>query len=256
MQNAATPLCNMDWSFWAVFVASVAVVLSQIPPIHVILKRAKLDLELYSKIYITHRLGNPNLQLHLILNNIGGRRVRVKNINVSISRDGIHSIELPAQTYLQNQNDQNAVLFTAISLHPKDEWAHTTNFLEYFNRDDEKAYQRIEGDLLADLRSHEKEVQGESAGGSDHLYEHPDELVQPAFEFFENHFFWKAGEYSMAINVVTDSKSVDIKKHYRFTVFESNTETLTSIKEYFKYGGGLYWNPSIPTSVILEVAET
>ena len=83
MQNAATPL-YFDWSFWAVIIALIAVVLSQIPPIHIILKRARLDLELYSKLSITHKLGNPNLQLHLILNNIGGRRVRVKNINVSI----------------------------------------------------------------------------------------------------------------------------------------------------------------------------
>src|SRR5690606_16295838 len=99
MQNVAMPL-YMDWSFWAVVVASIAVLLSQLPPIHVIYKKAKLDLELYSKISITHKLGNPNLQLHLILNNIGGRRVRVKDINVAISRDGIHLINLPAQNYL------------------------------------------------------------------------------------------------------------------------------------------------------------
>ena len=82
MQNVAAPL-YMDWSFWAVVIAFAALVLSQLPPIHVMLKRAKLDLELYSKISITHKLGNPNLQLHLILSNIGGRRVSVTDIKVS-----------------------------------------------------------------------------------------------------------------------------------------------------------------------------
>jgi hypothetical protein len=254
MQNAVTSL-YMDWSFWAVIVALTAVVLSQIPPIHVILKRAKLDLELYSKLSITHKLGNPNLQLHLILNNIGGRRVRVKDISVTLSRDGTNVIDFPAQNYLQNQNDQNTVLFTTFSLDPKNEWAHITNFLRSFGREDEKAYQKIEGDLLADFRSYQKEKKGNASAESEEAYEHPSNLVQPASDFFEKHFCWKTGEYNMTISVVTDSKSADISKNYRFTIFESHTETLASIKEHFKYGGGLYWNPKIQTSVILEVTE-
>jgi hypothetical protein len=254
MQSVGTPL-YMDWTFWAVVVASVAILLSQIPPIHVILKKAKLDLELYSKISITHKLGNPNLQLHLILNNIGGRRVRVKDINVSLSRDGTHVIDFPAQNFLQNQNDQNTVLFTTFALDPKSEWAHITNFLKFFGRDDEKEYQKIEGDLLADFRAHQKEKKGRSDVEPEDFYEHPNELVEPALQFFEKMFCWKAGEYNMSINVVTDSKSADITKKYRFTVFESHTETLASIKEHFKYGGGLYWTPKIQRSAILEVAE-
>jgi len=43
-----------DWTFWAVLVAAIAIILSQIPPIHVLIKRAKLDMELYSRINITH----------------------------------------------------------------------------------------------------------------------------------------------------------------------------------------------------------
>jgi hypothetical protein len=39
MQNVATPL-YMDWSFWAVVVAFIAMLLSQLPPIHVLLKKA------------------------------------------------------------------------------------------------------------------------------------------------------------------------------------------------------------------------
>lgn len=155
MQDIAIPL-YMDWKFWAVVISFAALVLSQLPPVHIMLKRAKLELELYSKISITHKLGNPNLQLHLILNNIGGRRVRIKDIKVSISKDGKHLMELPAQNYLQNQNDQNTVLFTTFSLNPSDEWAHITNFLNFFSRDDEKEYQEIEGSLLADFRAHKK----------------------------------------------------------------------------------------------------
>jgi len=124
----------LNWSFWAVVVAAIAVVLSQIPPIKELLKKGKLDLEVYSKTSITHRVGNPNLQLHLILSNVGGRNIRIKDITVSISRDGNNLATLPAQNYLQNQNDQSTLLFTTFSLKPGEEWAHITNFLNFFNR--------------------------------------------------------------------------------------------------------------------------
>jgi hypothetical protein len=48
----------MDWSFWAVVVAAIAIVFSQLPPIHYLIKKVKIDLELYSKISITHKVGN------------------------------------------------------------------------------------------------------------------------------------------------------------------------------------------------------
>lgn len=254
MQNVAIPI-YMDWSFWAVIVAITALVLSQIPPIHILLKRAKIDLELYSKLSITHKLGNPNLQLHLILNNIGGRRIRVKDINVSISRDGNEIVKLPAQNYLQNQTDKNNVLFTTFALEPSQEWAHITNFLNFFNREDEKEYQKIEGSLLSDFREHQNKIKEKTKKETDEFYEHTHELVEPALRFYEKHFCWKAGEYSMSINILTDVPSANITKKYRFTIFESHTETLSSIKEYFKYGGGIYWNPDIQSSVILEVNE-
>ena len=49
-----------DGSFWTAF---VAIVLSQLPPIKLLLKRAKVDVELYSKILVFHKVGNSNVQI-------------------------------------------------------------------------------------------------------------------------------------------------------------------------------------------------
>ena len=57
MVESEIPL-YFNWSFWAVVVAAIAVFLSQIPPIKELIKSAKLDFEVYSKISITHKLGN------------------------------------------------------------------------------------------------------------------------------------------------------------------------------------------------------
>ena len=74
--------CN--WTFWAVFIAALALLLSQLPPIHMLLRRAKLEIEIYSRIHITHKLGNPNLQFHLIPNNVGGKTIKIKGITSTI----------------------------------------------------------------------------------------------------------------------------------------------------------------------------
>ncbi len=221
MAQVTTPL-YLDWSFWAVVVAAVAVLLSQLPPILQWFKKAKLDIELYSKISITHKVGNPNLQLHLIINNIGGRKIRIKDISIELKRDGAPLTTLPAQNYLQNQNDQSTLLFTTFSLKPTEEWEHIINFLNFFSRDDENEYRSIEEKMLADFRSKR-----------DALTEEPkkpieinEDLVQPFHAFFERHFIWNIGEYQLKINIITDKENASISKNYRFTVFESHTGQL------------------------------
>lgn len=250
MEEITTPL-YLDWSFWAVVVAALAVLLSQLPPIHVWFKKARLDIEPYSKISITHKLGNPNLQLHLIINNAGGRKVRIKDISASIIREGTLVATLPAQNYLQNQNDKNTLLFTTFTLKPTEEWAHIINLLNFFNRDDENEYRAIEARMLADFREKRAALTEEPKTP----IEINDELVQPFHNFFNRHFIWNAGEFHMKVNVTTGQEKENVIKVFRFTVFESHTGQLKAISEQYKYGGGIWWDPNIPTNVILEIKE-
>lgn len=251
MENAI-PL-YLNWSFWAVIVATLALVLSQLPPISSLIKKAKLDLELYSKIAITHKVGNPNLQLHLIISNIGGRKVKIKAINASLKKDNKHLVTLPAQNYLQNQADKNTVLFTPITLMQNNEWAHIINFLNFFSRDEEIKYNELETKMLFDYRKRSNLTKKNE--DDPELIELSEDVVAPAIPFFDEHFLWKTGEYLLELTVITDKKSTDITKNYRFTIFETQENQLKSITEYFKYGGGFWWNPEIPTNIILEIKE-
>src|SRR5438093_1562153 len=139
MQQAGVPL-YLDWSFWAVTVAAIAVILSQLPPIHQLVRPGKLVMEVYSRIAITQKIGNPNLQLHVILTNAGGRSARIKGITLRVRRDGKDLVVLPAQNYLQEPNDKTTLLFTSFSIKPKEEWAHIVNCFGIFSRADEKKY--------------------------------------------------------------------------------------------------------------------
>jgi hypothetical protein len=250
LEEVTIPL-YLNWSFWAVVVAAIAVLLSQLPPMRVWFRKAKLDLELYSKISITHKVGNPNLQIHLLLSNIGGRKVRIKDISASLTRDGALVATLPAQSYLQHQNDQSTLLFTTFSLKPNEEWAHIVNLLNFYNRDDENEYRSMEGKMLADFRQKRAAIAEEPKTP----LEIDNALVKPFHDFFNSHFIWNAGEFQLTVNVATDQQKANISTSYRFTVFESHTDQLKAITEHYKYGGGIWWDPNIQTSVILEIKE-
>jgi hypothetical protein len=67
----------LNWTFWSFAVALVALAFSVGPLLWRLLRPPKLELELQDRIALTHKVGNPNLQAHFIVRNVGGRAVRV-----------------------------------------------------------------------------------------------------------------------------------------------------------------------------------
>ena len=250
MQEAASAPQYLDWSFWAVVVAAVAVALSQLPPIHLLLKKAKLDFELYSRIHITHKVGNPNLQLHLIINNVGGRLIKVKGLSVYIKRDGQDIGNFPAQNYLQKPSDIDQVLFTRFSLKPKEEWPHSVNFLNYFNRADEKKYRSLESELRANIFKKRGQLKNK-----DQVVEADNQYVEPLLEFFKAKFKWHSGEYLMHVCLDAEPKGASVRRSYRFTLFESDSEDLVKYKDDYKYGAGIFYDSRDHIGAIVPITE-
>ncbi|MDG9671796.1 hypothetical protein ONV78_28935 [Hahella sp. CR1] len=106
----------MDLKFWSVVISFLALALSQLSPIHVLIRRAKLEFDVRSKILLANKIGNPNLKLYLIIRNAGGRIIRIKKIVSKIYRDSKLEMELPAQTYLSKSSDGQQILLTPFSL--------------------------------------------------------------------------------------------------------------------------------------------
>ena len=241
----------LDWSFWAVAIAALALILSQFSPIHKLIGRAKLTLELYSRMHVTHKIGNPNLQLHVIVSNVGGRSVRVKGFTAKLKRDGKDITALPAQGYLQESIDKNAILFTGFRLKSKEEWSHTVNFFNHFSRTEEKRYRTAELALKSDIIEKRKLPENK-----DRLVVEADaKYVPPLDKLFEEKFIWFPGEYELEISVVTSDKKVTAEQKYRFTLFESDSADLSKVKDDYKYGDGICWDSGNYSGVIVQIAE-
>ncbi len=238
-----------DWKFWSVVISLLALLLSQLPPLHILLRKTKLDLEMNSRIFVTHKIGNPNLQAHLILRNIGGRSIRIKKMMANISRDNQLIMQLPAQTYVQNKNDNQLVLLTSFDLKPEEEWSYTASFLHYFNRSHEKIYQKAEIKLRNEIQ------QQKNQHGKNYFALAKLQFVEPFNKLFEEKFNWLLGEYTLEVSIETDTPHADITKQYRFTLFESQTESLVSHKEGYSSGAGIIWESPAYVGLWIEVEE-
>ncbi len=245
----STPL-YLDWQFWAAIVAAIALLLSQLPPLHVLFRKACLSCEAFSRLHITHKVGNPNAQWHLIIENIGGRTLRIKEIKLVFSRAGDDSFELPAQSYLRTPDAADAVMLTPFRLKPGEEWAHIVNFFSIFTRDDEKEYRPLESAIRSDILS-----QKEQPENKERFCEADTHVVEKLKAFFKRHYKWVAGEWEVELRIITDREEANISRKYRFSLFESEAKELFDYSDMYKFGAGVYWVSPAQPGLILPVYE-
>jgi hypothetical protein len=234
--TATTPL-YFDWSFWAVVVATIAIALSQVPPIRMWFKRPNLDIEVHTRILITHKVGNPNAQLHVIISNIGGRTLRLRAIKLDFARDRQYLFTLPLQNYYQGPTDKQTVLFTPTTLKPEADWSHVANFLNFFNRADERRYRDAESNLRQNI------LDKRGLHVPNELIEADLEYIEPLNAFFEEKFGWQPGEYEVTVTAEADKATTSRK--YLFTIFESESAELRGVMDNYKYGAGIFWDPEV-----------
>ena len=240
-----------DWQFWSALAALLALVLSQLPPIHVLLRRAKLRCEAFSRLHLTHKVGNASSHLHLINENVGGRAIRVKTIFLTFQKSGGQPFTLPVQNYLRTPDATDNVMFTPFRLEPGEEWAHVLTFFNLYSREDEKEYRRLESAIRTDILS-QKEV----PENRDRICEAAPTSVDLAMKFFDRKFQWSPGEYELELRVQTDRPEADIVRSYRFTLFESESAELRGYSDSYKYGAGVYWVSQAQPGILVPIQET
>lgn len=241
-QVASVPFYH-NWTFWAVVIATIALILSQLPPLSDFLKRAKLDLELFSRILINHKVGNPNVHVNLVLSNIGGKSIRIKAATIVLRREGKDIAYLTTLGYLRNPNDATSnVLFTPFSLKPRDDWSYSVQFYRAISREEEKKFRTAQTDLRENIQKKRAVLEDKDKSK---VVEADPEFVTPLLDIFRALFICKPGEYEMQLSVDTVPERARVQKTFRFTLFESDSFELMKISEDYKFGDGIYWDSCV-----------
>lgn len=234
MQGAPSEF-YLNPSFWAVLVSVTALILSQLPPIYLMLRpRRRLVVEVHSRVLLNHLVGNPNLGIVIAIRNTGGREVRVRSLRIDLSRDGKLLGSFPGLNYFETPSSQSAVLFVPFFLPVGEQWAHAVSFFNVFDRQSEKAFREARSALIADVH---KKVEARDPNDNQLVVGEPT-LVAPFEAFFRRMFIWETGEYVLNLVVEADPGSISYAKKYRFTLYESDTDDLRKYADDYKYAGG------------------
>ena len=237
--NASQKPFYEDWEFWSAVWAGIAIFLSQLPPVIKWFRpRRRLDVEMHSRITVTDKIGNPNIGIYVSVSNAGQVDARIRSMQVAIQRDGTELGTFPAQNYYETLTSKNTVLLTTFTLKASETWAHTINFLRYFDRATEKWYRQCESALREDIQG---KIAQRDPNAAKTLVEARPELVKPFVDFFEKTFVWTPGEYTVEFTLMTDYSPSNVRKRFRFTLFESDTAQLRSYVDSYKYAAGITW---------------
>jgi len=233
------PPFYLDWTFWAFVVAMLALVLSQLPPVRLLFRRAAVTLQPYSRLNVTHFLGNPNVNLHVQLVNTGGRAVRVAALSLELARDDGRTLTLPAQGFIRPEASADTLIFTPFTLDVGKEWANFVNFFVAFTTADERDSKRLIKDLRADI---EAKLEALRLRGIEQkaLIEAAPARVEPLLAFFGAHRFWLPGEYSARLILQCEPAAASVERRFRFTLFESDVQELDERTSRYKNGFGVY----------------
>ena len=237
--GAATPL-YLQWEFWSALVALAALILSQLPPILVLFKGTKLRVEAAAQIIVSHRMGNPNLLLSLNLGNVGGSDVRVRAIDFEATRGTGEKLLMPGNQYYESWTSTSAVMLTPFRLKPNEDWAHAVNFFPLLSPEEEKEQRQLSFDLRNNIMAKRALLPKDAPD-----VEADEKVVLPLKALYAKRNRWAPGEYTLTLNVATEPNRASVRKHYRFTLFESDCELLRGVTEQYSYGAWIIFDPPV-----------
>lgn len=220
----------LDWTFWSFVVAFMALILSQIPKVNVWFKRNKIDLEVHNRITVNHWLGIPGINLYLGIANKGRAKIRIKKIELIISREQKVITKLTCNSFFDTSVSETPNLFFPFELLSESSWDHSCWFSIDLDRSTEQKIRGLLSALNMDISEKVKHRTNDNQ-----LLEADESLVNPLVQHKEKNFIWEPGEYFIQINVYSEPQ-INISKNLRFTLFETDTKELTAYSDDYKYG--------------------
>lgn len=219
-----------NWTFWSFVVASIALILSQLPKVNVWFKGRKLDLEVHNRISVNHWLGIPNINLYLGITNKGRAKIKIKKIELTISKERHTIANLVCNSFFDTPVSETANLFFPFELPPEKYWDHPCWFTVDLDRNTEQKIRGLLSELNMDISEKLKNRNDEKQ-----VVEASENLVRPLLQHKEKAFIWEPGEYFIQINLQSEPQ-MNISKNFRFTLFETDTKELTAYSDDYKYG--------------------
>lgn len=228
---------------WSAIIALLALILSQLPPVHQLLRRRALHIVVPEYLTLYHFLGNLNLLGLVALHNTGGKALTVAKIDCIMTCD--NSVwHLPGLMYVSHRSQgasgqQNMEFFVEWSvLKPDEHWSETVHFFKPWKVQEEEDATEIIGKIRNNINAKLAQRPPEAPKI---LVEADDDLVREAKEFFQKRFQLAKGNYRLVIAALSEKDEVLALRGFDFTLFDNHIRTLRSVTDDYKVGAGIYY---------------
>ncbi|MCS3467370.1 hypothetical protein M2401_001091 [Pseudomonas sp. JUb42] len=234
-----------DMKFWALIVSLASFIISILPAIRNRWKGRKLTIETQDGVMLSHKWGYTNLKQSITLINNGGVTIRVKDITITLKRDGSSST-IPVRNFFRTFDAQFPSLFSSISLKPGEETTHTFGFHHKLKRIEEKAMSEI-------ISAARREIAEPTIGT---FTTSPQILMRPTLspktldninKIFSQNFYLTCGEYEMEMEMLDENRKCLASKSWRFTIFETDESNLRDITKNYSTGDGVIFDSNAQT---------
>lgn len=249
MSNTIKGISARNPALWSVAVASVAVMLSQMPPLASLLDRPQVEVRVNGLLSLSHYLGNIQTQMFIDLHNTGDRTAYVSSIDVvMLNKEQTDVWHLPARTYYSRQMpaQPGQVMeypIGLLALRPGEVWSESIRCYELWDNREER---EVNGIAYAIQKSIQTKLFERARAPTD-AYVPPvsadEQAVSKAVEFFENKFDLVPGEYMLIVAARTGQyeESILDLRGFRFVIYDNHIDTLRSQVDDYRFGAGIYY---------------
>ncbi|BDU36562.1 hypothetical protein [Vibrio nigripulchritudo] len=230
------PEFYLDWQFWSAVAAYIALALTLFPKIKMLLIKGKLTIDKHGKVSVFHGVGTPNLNVFLILRNVGGKSISIQKLEMIVEKADEGSFVLNGDLYYVNPHDTQSTLLTPMRIEVGQEWSHTVQFYLPWERSKEKKYRKIQSKVRDAIS---EQVRSNPQRDETELFTASSEDIDELMSMFDQNFKWTEGEYNIQVVAKDNEDNILATSKSRFTLFESDSEDLRSWADEYKYGFGI-----------------
>jgi hypothetical protein len=235
---------------WGAFIAILALILSQLPPIKQMIRGKRLRMAIADTANFSHVFGNTNMSLWVDLENVGGKTITVNRIKCYLTRhDGPTQI-LNARAYWMTESlpseRQFLLPFAEISLKPGDKWSRFLQFWDTktWSKSVESKTKSLISKMRVDISTKAMESDKElSAIAMDQrpTVEADISLMQEINDLVRSLKKIEEGDYELLVGAYEESTPTPLKMlGFNLTIFENDAREIFEDMEDYKYGFGLH----------------
>ncbi|AIU71952.1 hypothetical protein AT03_05830 [Hafnia alvei FB1] len=214
----------------------IALILSQLPPLKTFFKRRKPVVTVGKFIALSHYIGLPEVQLYISISNDSYSNLRVRSIDIELTKLGQEKLKLPAFSVFEHISGNTQRGFAPFTLKSDTEWSHNIKFYLPFSGSDEQKHKKIYYALKSDINQKLMENEARPAHEKLALVEADNDLVTELKGIYASKKYWENADYKLKLRIGTDASSTTYENEYDFFLSPPDIEFFDSLVERYKYG--------------------